>query len=220
MFITIAGFKGGSGKTTTAIHLASYFSETSTTLLIDGDSNNSAQKWAEIAEREGHPFPFAVCSKEEGPYMVRDYETIIIDTQGSIDQNSFKSLAKGCDYFVIPSNPEHLSLNATFQAVQFLDELDTGVDYRVLITQAPPRPNRDGWKARQALIKAKIPVFDSIIPRYQCFADATGQGVIVRDVLKNKRKPETADKGWIAYQRVAKELVEHLNAEPDRDYKA
>ena len=42
MIITVAGFKGGVGKTTTAIHLACYFAQQSEkTLLVDGDPNRS-----------------------------------------------------------------------------------------------------------------------------------------------------------------------------------
>ena len=43
MIITVAGFKGGVGKTTTAIHLACYFAQQSEkTLLVDGDPNRSS----------------------------------------------------------------------------------------------------------------------------------------------------------------------------------
>jgi chromosome partitioning protein len=42
MIITIASFKGGVSKTTTAVHLAAYLQKRSPTLLIDGDPNRSA----------------------------------------------------------------------------------------------------------------------------------------------------------------------------------
>jgi chromosome partitioning protein len=46
MIVTLAGFKGGVGKTTTAVHLAAYFAQKSDkTLLIDGDPNRSATGW-------------------------------------------------------------------------------------------------------------------------------------------------------------------------------
>ncbi|MDJ0901225.1 MAG: ParA family protein [Xenococcus sp. MO_188.B8] len=35
--ITVTGYKGGCGKSTTAIHLATYFSDRGKTLLIDSD---------------------------------------------------------------------------------------------------------------------------------------------------------------------------------------
>ena len=38
MIITVTSYKGGVGKTTTAIHLATYLQTLAPTLLIDGES--------------------------------------------------------------------------------------------------------------------------------------------------------------------------------------
>ena len=46
MILTVASFKGGVGKTTSAIHFAAYLQQQAPTLLIDGDPNRSATTWA------------------------------------------------------------------------------------------------------------------------------------------------------------------------------
>jgi chromosome partitioning protein len=46
MIITVASFKGGVAKTTSAVHLAAYFQQKGETVLIDGDPNRSATGWA------------------------------------------------------------------------------------------------------------------------------------------------------------------------------
>ena len=43
--LTIAGLKGGTGKTSTAVNLTAYWAGSRSTLLIDADPNGSASKW-------------------------------------------------------------------------------------------------------------------------------------------------------------------------------
>ncbi|NCR19934.1 MAG: ParA family protein [Microcystis aeruginosa LL13-03] len=45
--ITVTGYKGGVGKSTTAVHIATYFSDRGRTVLVDGDPNRTALGWAE-----------------------------------------------------------------------------------------------------------------------------------------------------------------------------
>jgi chromosome partitioning protein len=56
MIFTVTSYKGGVGKTTTAIHLAAYLSRKAPTLLVDGDAIRSATKWRERGGNEGLPF--------------------------------------------------------------------------------------------------------------------------------------------------------------------
>ena len=56
MIITVTSYKGGVGKTTTAIHLAAYLQTLAPTLLVDGDAIRSATKWNLRSEGKGLPF--------------------------------------------------------------------------------------------------------------------------------------------------------------------
>lgn len=42
--LTVTGYKGGIGKSTTAFHIATYFSDIGKTVLVDGDPNRTAVK--------------------------------------------------------------------------------------------------------------------------------------------------------------------------------
>ena len=69
MIVTIASFKGGVGKTTTALHLAAYLQTKAPALLVDGDLNRSALDWAARGS-----LPFKVVDEKQGVRYARDYE--------------------------------------------------------------------------------------------------------------------------------------------------
>jgi chromosome partitioning protein len=62
--ITITGYKGGIGKSTTAVHLATYFSDYGVTVLVDGDPNRTAVAWAERGS-----LPFTVADERQAMKM-------------------------------------------------------------------------------------------------------------------------------------------------------
>jgi chromosome partitioning protein len=79
VIITIASFKGGVAKTTTAVHLAAYFQDKLPTLLIDGDPNRSATGWS----RRGQ-LPFKVVDERQAAKYARDFEHCVIDTEAHV----------------------------------------------------------------------------------------------------------------------------------------
>ena len=72
--ITVTGYKGGFGKSTTAIHLAIFFSELGKTLLVDGDLNRTSLAWAERGE-----FPFEVVNQYKAMKAISGKDYVIIE---------------------------------------------------------------------------------------------------------------------------------------------
>jgi chromosome partitioning protein len=196
MIITVASFKGGVGKTTTAVHLAAYMQKRAPTLLLDGDQNRSALAWTERGQ-----LPFKIADERQAARYARDYEHTIIDTEAHPSTGDLRTLVGGCDLLVIPTTPDGLSLHALMQTVSALDAL--GADrYRVLLTIVPPRPNRDGDEAREMLKARKLPMFKGEIRRRIAFQKAVIAGVPVYDV----DDPRAAE-AWADYERIGKEIM-------------
>ena len=125
MIITVASFKGGVGKTTTAVHLAAYLQKKAPALLVDGDANRSATVWGKRGE-----LPFKVVDERQAARYARNYEHVIIDTEARPEEDDLKALADGCDLLVIPTTPDALALDALMLTVKVLQDIGTN-SYRV-----------------------------------------------------------------------------------------
>ena len=196
MIITVASFKGGQAKTTTAVHIAAYFAQQKPTLLIDGDPNRSATGWA---KRKG--LPFKVCDERQAARFSREYEHVIIDTQARPTAEDLRALAEGCDFLIIPCTPDALSLDALFLIVDALENIGSE-RFRVLLTIIPPKPSKDGEEAKAMLEEAKLPVFKTGIRRFVAFQKAALQGTPVYEV-----NDPNSQEGWQDYVQVGEELL-------------
>lgn len=197
MIITVASFKGGVGKSTTAVHLAAFFQEQlGSTLLIDGDPNRSVSGWA---KRGSLPFP--VADERSAAKAARQYDNLIFDTKARPDEDDLKALAEGCDMLIVPTTPDALAMDALVQTVNALRQIGTD-RFRILLTIVPPRPNHDGDDARRMLIEAGLPIFEGEIPRLIAYQRAALNGLIVNAVNDPR-----AEQAWHEYVKIGKEVI-------------
>ena len=173
MIITMASFKGGVGKSTSAIHVAAHLAQSAKTLLVDGDPNRSVTRWASQGR-----LPFTVVSEAQATMHARNYEHIVIDTKARPDPEDLREIARGCHLLVLPCTPDPLSVDALLATVKELKGLGSE-RYRVLLTIVPPRPNKDGPKAREAMLEAGLPLFKAQIPRMVSFQRCILEGQTV-----------------------------------------
>jgi chromosome partitioning protein len=195
MIVTVASYKGGVGKSTTAVHLAAYFADLGPTILIDGDPNRSVTGWA----RRGS-LPFPVVDERQAAKVAREADHLVIDTQARPSREDLEALAGGCDLLLIPSTPDALALDALMLTVDALRALgDTR--YRILLTMVPPRPSRDGDDARRMIVEAGLPILAGSVRRLVAFQKAALAGASVRSV-----KDPRASEAWDDYAAIGREI--------------
>lgn len=197
MIITVTSFKGGVGKTTTAVHLACYLEQKKgNVLLVDGDPNRSCLNWSQQGL-----LPFKVVDERAAPKLFRQHEFVVIDTAARPERDELEALSQGCDLLVLPTTPDSLSIKALSLTVSTLKALGTK-HYKVLLTIVPPKPVRDGDEAREMLSLAGLPLLRACIPRMIVFQRAALLGVPVYDV-----KDRRAEQAWQHYFEVGEEIL-------------
>jgi len=192
MLVSIASFKGGVGKTTTAVHLSAYFQKMAKTVLVDGDPNRSAIAWSERGN-----FPFQVINESELAACAGDFSNIIIDTPARPSAEELKTLSAESDLLLIPTKPDALSLDALLKIVSSLQSFNAQ-NYKVLLTLVPPRSNaaRD---AKAMFDEIKVPYCKTEIHRRAICEKAALQGKTV----DNLRDGQAA---WEEFTTLGKEI--------------
>jgi chromosome partitioning protein len=197
--IAVTGYKGGVGKTITAIHVARYLSEKGTVLLIDSDPNRSVEKWAARADS---PPAFKVKNEKSAPAHIAGNDYLVLDTPARPDSNELREISQEAHLTILPCIPDAISLDPM---LQMFNDLAPGAIYRVLISIAPPRPSKSAEDLRQVLQANQIQTFRGLIRRSASVVKAIDSGVTTAEMKGRDHQP------WQDYKTVGKEIVEVIN---------
>ena len=188
MIISLLNQKGGVGKTTLAVHLASALAGRGRrVMLVDADPQGSALDWA--ASREGEaPFPVIGLPKptlhKELPKLAADYDMLVIDGAPRV-YDVARSAIMASDLVLIPVQPSPYDVWAAKEIVDLLTEVrpfkenlkSAFVINRKIVNTAIGRDVKD------ALSEYEVPVLESQICQRVGFAESAARG---RTVLESE----------------------------------
>lgn len=185
--IGVVGRKGGSGKTTVAVHLAAILAaKGSRVVLIDADQQGSARHWAEPGalpmevqhrplESDGQVRAWSAAIRA----LKADY--VVLDSPPHLDA-ALGGVIGLCDVAVIPCGPSGMEVLATTDTVALIRDIRAASSRRkpviVLVPNRLDTRTLSGRELPQALKDLGEPVGPEIHAR-MAFADAfnTGQWV-------------------------------------------
>ena len=170
MKIAVVNTKGGVGKTTTAVYLATVAaSQGKSTELLDADPQGSATSWSDIAAEEGVPLPFPVTPANKITLgRTGQRELTVIDTPpGAADV--ILAAIDAADVVVVPTAPSGLDLQRVWPTLEAAAHKPAGV----LVTSAEL-----GTKllelTKETLEAEGVFVFENIIGKRQAIRQAFG----------------------------------------------
>lgn len=199
MRVAITSYKGGVGKTTTAINLAGAMAETTgaRVLLVDGDPNRSALRWRD----RGDGLPFTVCAERQAPRYWPEADHVVIDTAARPSVEDLRDLLELVDLVLIVTTPDALALDTLRPAIDTLSTAGGATRYRVLISMIPPI-GRAGAEARDLVERAQWPIVAGGLRRYAAHTRAAAYGCLVRDA-----GGERTAEAWTDAIELAKEIM-------------
>ncbi|MCP5430557.1 MAG: AAA family ATPase [Chromatiaceae bacterium] len=184
--IALVGNKGGAGKTTLCVNLASALAEKAPTAILDADPQRSSLQWRELAVRDD---AVAVIDAVDGLAAKVDksrksFVNLVLDCPPSVNAIQTAQALDLCDLALIPVQPSPLDLWATVHIVDRVEaakQANPRLRAVLVINQLEPR-TRLSQLMRQALAELDLPAARTAIRRRVAYRSSVLEGRTVLDL--------------------------------------
>jgi chromosome partitioning protein len=126
--IVVLNPKGGSGKTTIATNLASYFaSRQQKPVLMDFDPQGSSLRW--VRKRQaGQPPIYVIAAFEKDPRVTRSFQLrlppntthVVVDTPAAVEPRLLPELTRDARKIIVPVLPSDIDIHACSRCIRDL----------------------------------------------------------------------------------------------------
>lgn len=184
--IALVGNKGGAGKTTLSVNLASCLSKQSTIAVVDADPQGSAMQWRAFSENENTVSVYEAENNLHGQAreLLKDNQYVIFDCPPSVHAPQTTSVLKFSDIALVPVQPSPVDLWATVhieEAIQQARESNPDLEAWLVINQLETRTTLSRL-VRDALSEIALPVANTALRRRAIFRSSALEGKSVFDM--------------------------------------
>ena len=207
--ITISQQKGGTGKTTLAIHLAMGFIKFHNlkVAVIDTDPQGSLGQWFMIRSEKkisNENLSFKTASlwgaHYESKNLKKNHDIVVIDTPPKIESDARPSI-EASDIVLIPMTPSHVDFWATEAIIEIAKKANKKI--MIQINRANQR-SKQIVKTNDYIKSLNVPSINTIIGNRQIYASSMGEG---KTAIEKQRKGSAIDE----IQKLTKQILQELN---------
>jgi chromosome partitioning protein len=215
VFVSFINQKGGTGKTSLALHVAALMPGFGfNTLLIDADPQASAMAWHACRVQSGRTNPpgLTVMANSNGtitdqlPELARSYDCVVIDGPPRGDRIA-RDVILASDLVMVPTRLSGFdvwaadSISKTIEEMRGIQRMASKrpLDWFYVINQKNARTTA-GRAILRSLEKSGARVLDAHVCERACFVEATSLGLTIHETESAKAK------GCVEIERLAEEI--------------